>query len=208
MRRPVSPATAAEATVLVTLLPVAAAVVVGWLRGGRLHRIGEADLRGGWLLATGFGLQVALDVLATRGVLPGTEGYPLLLLSQVLVGAWVVRNLRRPGVALIGLGLLANALVIAANGAMPVDPAAIVAAGGPADAQAVGKHVLADDDTALLWLADVIAVPPLRAVVSIGDLVLALGLFPLLLHLMRSGTARRSAAAVAAHRTPFGWGDA
>ncbi|MFP5310319.1 MAG: DUF5317 domain-containing protein [Actinomycetes bacterium] len=194
---------------LFTLLPVVVGVLVGWLRGGRLAAVADAGLRGGWLLVAGFGLQIALDLLAARGVLPGTEGYPLLLLSQLLVGAWVVRNHRRPGVALVGLGLLANALVIGANGAMPVDPEAIVAAGGPEEAELRGKHVLADDATALRPLADVIPVRPIGTVVSVGDIVLAVGLVPLLAHLMRGGPdprgRRRRPARSDPSRVPFGW---
>jgi hypothetical protein len=44
--------------------------------------------------------------------------------------------------------------------------------------------VLLDDATRLPWLADIWPLPPLRSIISIGDVVLAAGLIPLLHALM------------------------
>lgn len=164
-----------------TLLVLVLAVTVSYARGGRLRRVADAPLRWSWLLFAGLGLQVLLAVGATRGLVPddGVVGYLLLLTSQLLVVVWVVANWRLPGMLLVGLGLAMNAVVMGANGAMPVDPAAIRALGLEDARVPPGKHTLMTDDTRLWWLGDIWALPLLRSIISAGDVVLAAGLIPL-----------------------------
>lgn len=173
---------------VVLVVAIAAAVA----RGGRLDRIGEADLRWNWLLFPGLGLQVAVDVFAALGT-HGWASTATVLASQALVLGWITANRYRPGMPLIFLGLFANAVVIAANGAMPVDPDAMTAAGLGGARIVAGKHQLLTDTTRLRWLADVVPVAPLRTVISVGDILLAAGLLPLVHHLMtyRSPVERR-----------------
>lgn len=167
---------------LVLLLAIGASVV----RGGRFHRIGQAPLRDIWLLFIGVALQVAADAGVILGWFEGagTISYGLLVTSQVVVLAWVLRNWYLPGLILVAIGLALNAAVMAANGAMPVHPEAIAALGQEPGELVRGKHVLLDDDTRLWWLADIWPVPPIRAIISIGDVVLAAGLLPITHYLM------------------------
>ena len=163
------------------LVVVALGVLASYARGGRLRRAAEAPLRWRSLLFLGVAVQIGVDALAAREVLGDatTLGWLLLLLSQVLVVGFLVANLHLPGVLLIATGLLLNAVVMAANGAMPVDPAAIQALGlGDVEVQP-GKHTLMDADTLLPWLADILPLPPLRTIISAGDVVLAAGVIPL-----------------------------
>ncbi len=164
-----------------TLTVVLFALIVSWVRGGRLARIADARLERPSLLFVGLALQIGVDLAAGRGVLEDASalGLAFLLLSQALVVAWLVLNRRLPGVWLVAVGLVMNALVIGANGAMPVGPAAMDALGlGPLEVPP-GKHTLLTSDTRLAWLADIIPVPPLRSIISAGDIVLAVGLLPL-----------------------------
>lgn len=163
------------------------AVVVSYLRGGRLGHVADAPLGWTWLLFAGVAVQVAVTIAAGRGWLTdaGATGWSLLLLSQLLVVAFLVANRFLPGIWLVAAGLALNAVVIAANGAMPVDPAAIRAIGMEGEGVPPGKHTLMTEATILPWLGDVIPVRPLRSVISIGDLVLAAGLLPMTHALMR-----------------------
>lgn len=167
-----------------TLLVVLVAVVLSLLRGGRLRRLANAPIRATGLLVTGLALQVGVDVTAAQGLVGGAVSGVVLVLSQVLVVGWVVANRYRAGMPLILLGLLMNLVVIAANGAMPVDPDAVSAAGGPTPVIALGKHETLTDASRLAFLADIFAIPLLRTVVSAGDVVLAAGLIPLAHDLM------------------------
>lgn len=169
-----------------TLLVLVVAILVSYLRGGRLSRIPDTPLHWSWLLFAGLFLQLGVDLAVSREWLvdAATATWLLLLFSQVLVLAWVVRNWALPGMLLVGIGLLLNAVVMAANGAMPVSLEAIRAVGVEDPVIPLGKHTVLDESTRLPWLADIWALAPLRSVISIGDVVLAAGLLPLLHHLM------------------------
>lgn len=171
------------------IITVGGAIVVSYLRGGRISRIADAELRHTWLLFVGLLLQLAVDAASVRGLLEDPAGYLLLLASQVLVLVWVLVNWWRPGMVLIGLGLLLNAVVIGANGAMPVSQQAIDALGIGDVTVHPGKHELMTEATRLPWLADILPLPPLRTIISVGDIVLAAGLIPLVHHLMTYRTA-------------------
>lgn len=195
-----------EPLVPLTLVVIVAALAVSLLRGGRLGRLVDAPIRHSWLLAVGIALQVGVDVSAARGLAPGLLSSAVLVSSQLLVVAWVVVNRYRPGMPLILLGLLMNLAVIAANGAMPVDPDAVAAAGGPDLVAPLGKHELLTDSTHLPFLADIFGIGLLRTVVSAGDVVLAAGLIPLVHDLMtyrppheRRGGLRQDSGDVAAN---------
>lgn len=164
-----------------TLIVVGLAVACSYARGGRLTHIANAPSSSPWLLFCGLGLQVAVDLAAGRGWLADASpsGWSLLLLSQLLVVAWLVRNRHLPGVLLVAAGLLLNAVVMAANGAMPVDPGAMRALGLGELEVPPGKHTLLTPDTHLPWLADILPLPPLRSIISVGDVVLAIGLLPM-----------------------------
>lgn len=174
---------------VLTVLVVA--VALSYVRGGRLTRIGDAAIRWPWAVVVGLGLQVVLDLAAQRYAIDATWTWVGSLASQLVVVGFVVANLRWPGMAAIGTGLALNAVVIAANGAMPVDPAAIRALGfdGPV-ALPPGRYTVVDGGTRLPWLGDVFPVPWLRSIVSPGDLILALGLLPFV-HALLLGRPRR-----------------
>jgi hypothetical protein len=70
--------------------------------------------------------------------------------------------------------LAATLAPILANGAMPVDADALVHA--DAGSEVDGGREIADDDTMLLFLGDIIPIPELHLVVSFGDLIVAAGL--------------------------------
>src|SRR5439155_20104550 len=101
------------------------------------------------------------------------------------------------GITLISVGLLANAVVVAANGAMPVSIDAAYRARVGISAIASGsdaRHQIAGTGTQLRWLGDVVPVPlPWRPeVVSAGDVLVAAGLAELVvLAMMGSQLTRR-----------------
>lgn len=182
------------------LVVLVLAVGLSYARGGRLARIADAPLRWPSLLFLGVALQAVVDLLAARGVISDASdlGWAGLLVSQLLVIAFIAANWQLPGVTLVAIGLLLNAVVIAANNAMPVDPAAIRALGLDGATLPPGKHTLMTETTRLPWLADIWALPPLRSIISVGDVVLAAGLVPITHALMthRSAAMRRGRAEV------------
>ena len=173
-----------EVSLVVVVL--AAALVLGWLTGGSLARLGSLPLRS-------LGLVAAALVAQLAGTLVGGPAHPLgLATSAALVVAFLVRNRGVRGTGLVALGLLANALVVVANGAMPVSQQAADRAGVDVLEVLVGdrRHELEGPDTRLRALGDVVPVPlPLRPeVVSAGDVLVAAGLGQLVVVGMRGRT--------------------
>lgn len=161
------------------LIGVVLAVGIAWLRGGRFSHAANNDLH--WLpvLVAGLLVQTLLDALAARDMVGHAGTVALLVIAEAAVLGFCIRNWYRNGMALIGLGFSLNVLVILANGGMPVGQDAIRAMGGdPGAAVLAGKHHLATAATAFPWLADVIPLPPIGLIVSVGDVVLVAGMVP------------------------------
>ena len=168
---------------------LAVALAVGLLRGGSLARLGSLPVRGRALVVAAFAVQLG-------GVLVGGPFHVLGLLgSALLVVAFLARNRGVRGTGLVALGLLANALVVGANGAMPVsgDAAARAGIGTAGLLVGDGRHELADDRTRLAVLGDVVPLPlPVRPeVVSPGDVLVAAGLGQLVVLGMTGSGGRR-----------------
>src|SRR5690606_29400366 len=140
---------------VLVVVTVALGVAVGYLRGGRLRHLAEVSLSRLALLGVAFGAQLALTALTAAGVRTGVVGSALLVASQVALVAFVWANRALPGMVLVALGFGLNALVIIANGAMPVSATAIAAITSEPVAIAAGKHRILSADDRLPWLADV-----------------------------------------------------
>lgn len=160
-------------------------IVVGLLAGGRLSRLKALDLRAPWVFVLAATVQVGLMIAGGRGVAFGAQGLYVLTFVLVLMGIWV--NRRLPGMWLVGVGVLLNLVVIAANGgSMPVDRDLAVRAGSTAmvellDSTAYTNHMAAGEGTRLRWLGDVLALPMVAprpkffSPGSVGDILVTLG---------------------------------
>ena len=172
-------------------------LVAGLVRGARLSNIGRVRFRYPALVFTGLALQVTAQLVAGF-VNPrfrlGNRGIVVLALSYLLLAAFVTLNRRLPGALAIAAGLMLNLAVIAANGGMPVSlEAARVAGIDPRSyLQSAVKHRAMTKDTPLRFLGDVIPIPFLKTIVSVGDVVLSAGIFRLVGSLVRSGPEKPS----------------
>lgn len=151
-------------------LSLAIALAVGYLLGGRLSRLSDLQLRWAPLALVGLLLQVLEP--------PGSWPLVLLTASFVLLIVFAIANIRTVGFPIVLAGIVLNVTVIAVNGGMPVTRDAIVASGQsetlrPLLEHRSVKHHLADEDDRLLFLGDVIAVPPpIGQVLSVGDILM------------------------------------
>ena len=164
---------------LLVVLTVAAAVVVGRLRGGRVRHLSAASLRGG-ILAVGAAVAQFGYAMAPTPV----TAVVMTAISQSALLAFLWCNRYAAGAFLAAAGSTMNTAVILANGAMPVSRDAMIAVARHPDELIAGRHRLLTDTDALPWLADIIGLPLLRTVVSAGDVVLAAGIALLVMHLM------------------------
>ncbi|WP_460388465.1 DUF5317 domain-containing protein [Thermus thalpophilus] len=118
-----------------------------------------------------------------RGLFSPAWAGPLAkVVVLLLVGYGLYQNRHLKSLYLVMVGLLLNTAVIFANGGhMPVSAEALRRA-GLGDFTPIVKtkgdavHALLDETTRLPFLGDVIPLPPLRKVVSPGDLFILLGI--------------------------------
>jgi hypothetical protein len=183
---------------LFLLLLLVAGLAAGELAGGSFIRLTRLPARFLWLVPLAFALQVIIfwptfdDGVGSTDVTAG-----LYLLSLELLLLCVLLNLRLPGVKLLGLGLLLNLTVIAANGGyMPVSLHRLEQVGMEDEAQTLREQdhhlnvTAMADHTRLRFLGDFIPVPeplPLRSVYSVGDILIAVGGFWLVFRGMTVG---------------------
>ena len=117
-------------------------------------------------------IAIGLRVLASAWPSIGLAMYELAMAGTVTVA---VANWRLPGAVLILVGGVLNLIVVFANGGMPVDMAALAAAGAGAPDDLL--HLVSGDSTLVRPLADVIPIALFRSVYSVGDVGIAVGGF-------------------------------
>jgi hypothetical protein len=168
------------------LYALIAGLIVGVALGGRPSNLAGIRFRWAPLIVLGFLAQVVLftDAVAER---VGDAGPVIYVATTALVGAAVLRNIRLPGVPLIVLGALSNLAAILANGGyMPATPDAMASLGKGAPTIYSNSAVV--PDPGLPWLIDRFALPhgvPFANVFSVGDILLAVGVFVLVVSAMR-----------------------
>lgn len=177
------------------------AVLAGYVAGGRLSNLGSTGVRWSGAALVGLALQLA--------PVPGRT-LPLVLLfaSFGLLGVFVVANIRArvAGFALILVGVALNLTVIAVNLGMPVTRQALAASNQMDTLEMLvqdggAKHHLAGPNDRLLFLGDVIAIPPIQQAVSAGDLFTYAGVVWLVVAAMLG---RAAPVTVRARRIPAG----
>jgi hypothetical protein len=181
------------------------AFVLAFASGGRLSRFEGVHVR--W-----WGL--ALAGLAVQFVpLPeGAGGTDLLVRTIVLAASYLALlafaaiNMHLPGVALILTGLALNAIVITANGGMPVSASALRSSDqtdvlAQLERSGADKHHLRTNADVLVFLGDVVPIPaPIAQVVSIGDVLVYAGLMWFVVAAMRGRTPPARSRAWAGYR--------
>lgn len=174
---------------MILLYAMIAAILLSLVRGGTLRGLAEIPLQHGWIALVAF----ALQMIILYAPLPKSEGLwgrrtLLLLTTYGAVLVVVGLNHRIPGLRWMGVGLVLNLAVMLANGGfMPITPEALQRAGLTHLALGAeqGSRILATKDILLtrsevsLWiLGDIFIIPPpVGTVVSVGDVLLAMGAF-------------------------------
>lgn len=159
-------------------------IILGYLRGGRLSRLASLDIKYPWIILVAFLIQFILPRLKGVSGFNSQYGFYLLILSYVLLILVVLFNLGDKLFQIIGIGVFLNFLVILLNKGMPVS--LNVARRFFPETQ--GKvlefnnliHVAMTEKTYFDFLGDVIPIPrpyPFPGIISIGDIILSVGIF-------------------------------
>jgi hypothetical protein len=123
----------------------------------------------------------------------------LMITSYIILWAIIWLNRHLPGMGVVLVGVSCNLLAIAANrGYMPISPEALsrIRAGSAVAQMSLGSVVVGSKDVLLLrqqapfWiLGDILVIPepfPQPTAMSIGDVLLAVGVFLLIVHTTQS----------------------
>jgi hypothetical protein len=170
------------------LAPTTIAIGASLALGGSLRELLRSGLRGWPALLAAFAVELVLynPPVDRQGWAMHIGPWIWLATKLVMLGVLIWNAVPSPGrvtwpwtLAALGVGL--NALVIALNdGHMPQSEAASVAVWGAShlDASRLQNVALMGPQTRLPWLGDVVPEPawlPRANVVSVGDILLALG---------------------------------
>jgi hypothetical protein len=167
---------------------VLAALVAGKLLGGSVGTLADTPIKGMRLAFAAIALQV---IAFPSGVFPwgmaSSASRALWLVSYALLLAMLLRNARLFGIPVVVAGLLSNLVAILANGGlMPVRASALAAA---QRSYSVHNNSIELVRPHLAALVDRWAVPswiPLGNVYSIGDVLIATGVFLAIVAAMRA----------------------
>jgi MFS family permease len=183
------------------------ALIVGAIAGGGLPRLADLKLRWTILLVVALGLRLAAGLSRETGI--GAEipvGWAYIA-AYGLIFAWLWGNWRVPGLQIASVGIGANLAAVLLNaGQMPIWSAAYFAAGfTEAEIATDPFHFILRAESVGSFVAqgglfgDVIPLPlpVIRDVISIGDVLLALGIFWAIVYSMtRAEAPARSALAL------------
>lgn len=177
-------------------------IFAGLAAKGNISNIADFRLEKAYLVITAFLIQAAAQLLSTRGVLAVKENsLPIYFVVFILMAVGFWYNRKYAGILIICTGCVMNYVVMALNGGrMPVSPEMMEKAGLEHMIEAMksgvdGKHILFSESTRLHWLADIIHPPSFLSIfmeiVSIGDLIVVLGIAVLMYEIVRGNRINR-----------------
>ena len=167
---------------MILLAVLLLALILVPLTGGHLSRLADIDLKAMWAIGVALGLQILII-----SIIPDRLEWshvPIHFLSYAFAAVFVWMNRSIPGMVIVALGALCNFIAIAANGGvMPASPAAQRSAGIVHETGEFANSAALEDPN-LLFFGDVFAIPDsvpyLDNVFSVGDVLIALGIFVLI----------------------------
>ncbi|WP_377887652.1 DUF5317 domain-containing protein [Alkalihalobacillus sp. R86527] len=162
------------------------AILIGFLRKGSLKGFAYLSFRAGWIFPLLLLIEIGIFTYQSSYAWIGEySGLVFMLIYAVgMMFLWLNRKMN-VGIPILLLGVFLNFIVMALNGGrMPVSLEAATIL-DPAYANAIqdglyGKHAVLTESTVLGFLGDVIPITdpyPKDQVISIGDIVMNIGIF-------------------------------
>ncbi|WP_417898843.1 DUF5317 domain-containing protein [Bacillus haimaensis] len=168
------------------------ALIVGLFRGGNFKGLADMKLKQAWVFPVLLMIQIAVYILQNKVPALGLYSNTIFILVYIVGLYFLWLNRHHPGFFIIFIGVLLNFLVMAFNGGrMPVsleassvlDPSFIEAL----KTGLYGKHAAITESTRLAFLGDIIPLSapyPREQIISIGDVIMNIGVFFFIQYLM------------------------
>ena len=159
-------------------------LIVGYLRGGSIKNFSNVEFKNPIFIFIGFLIQVI--IFSSWFQSSNFKNYTgiLFIISYLVVLITISSNFHLKSIRVIGLGFFLNFLVILFNyGYMPVSIKALQSVGAHTKIELLKTYtrfnncVLMSKSTNLNFLGDIIPIPVLNQVISIGDIFILLGFF-------------------------------
>ncbi|MFJ5759591.1 DUF5317 domain-containing protein [Neobacillus sp. NPDC093182] len=166
--------------------------IVGLLRKGNLRAFSQLNLKWGWVFPLLLVVQLAVFKLQNDSEFLGQLSGSIYIGVYIIGLIFLFLNRKNPGFILIFIGVFLNFIVMVLNGGrMPVsvEAAAVL---DPGYIQALkeslyAKHTMLTSTTHLGFLGDVIPISdpyPRTQIISIGDIIMNIGIFFFIQYLM------------------------
>jgi hypothetical protein len=156
------------------------AIAIVLLTRGSFGRLGKLRIQSIWLAVLALAIQLALEFVDVPDDGLDDLGFGLLMASYALLLAFCFINLRVPAMWIVALGIALNTAAIGLNQGMPTRDREVTTASGRTVDEPIErtvKHRPESDDDLLPFLGDQIVIPdPVDEVISVGDIVLAVGI--------------------------------
>ena len=156
------------------------ALVVVLVTRGSFSRLFQLPIESIWMVVVALAIQIFLAVVEIPSDRFDDLGFALVMASYAFLLAFCFVNLRISMMWVIGLGIALNALVIGLNQGMPTADHEVTTRSGRTIEEPIertAKHRPESDDDLLPILGDRLRVPyPVDEVISIGDVVIGLGI--------------------------------
>jgi len=176
--------------VLVYAVAIVVALAIPLLTRGSYKRLVGVEWKLGWLLFAGLGIQIALEYATIPREHWHDLGFGLLVASYVLILGFLARNFVLKGIGIVILGITLNFVVIVLDQGMPFKVPAAWA--HESWVQPTVKHHPQVSSDKLVFLSDIIVLKsPWDTAISIGDIVLTIGLLDIAYNASRKPKKRR-----------------
>jgi Family of unknown function (DUF5317) len=178
------------------------ALVVVVVTRGSFSQLFRLPIQSIWMVVAALSIQIFLALVELPSDRFDDLGLALVMTSYAFLLAFCFVNVRISMMWIIGLGIALNALVIGLNQGMPTADHEVTTRSGRTIEEPIertAKHRPESDDDLLPFLGDRLRVPyPVDEVISIGDVVIGLGI---ILVCYQSSRVRRPARSRRSERT-------
>ena len=154
------------------------ALLVVLVTRGSFRQLFRLRIQAIWMVVVALAIQILLALVDIPADRLDDLGFGLVMVSYAFLLAFCFVNLRVPLMWVIALGIALNALVIGLNRGMPTADHEVTTRSGRTVEEPIertARHRPESDDDLLPFLGDRLRVPVVNELLSVGDVVIGIG---------------------------------